>query len=86
MPKDFRERVKGIAIRFEDKPSAALLDQGVPEEAFTTTSRDGKEITVFLMNLFERHGKRPGEFNEELRKVMLAALGCGIGTDLSVDE
>ena len=81
LPKELRERIKGIPIRFEDKPSPSMIAAGMSDEAISATSRDGKEVVIFLMNLFERHGKRPGAFNEELRAVLMRKLAEMTGAE-----
>ena len=77
MPKELRERVTGVTIRFEDRPSRKMMERGVDSEALSLTDRDAKQIVVFLMSLHERYGKFPGDFLRELRRTMLQELATG---------
>ena len=86
LPPAFRERVKAISIRFEDKPTPKMIEDGVPEDAFSVTNRECKELTVFLMNLFDRHGKEPGEFNMEFRNVLSRELSEWTGEKAGEEE
>jgi hypothetical protein len=73
MPKEFAERIAGVSIRFEGEPSKAMLERGVDADAFSTTQdgANGKEVVVFVMNLFKQYGAEPGAFRRELRRTLL---------------
>ncbi len=51
-----------------------MMEQGVSPEALSNTDRESKEVVIFVMNLFERHGKAPGQFKRELRRAMVNEL------------
>lgn len=85
LPADFRERLDGVDVCFEATPSADMVERGASPEILSETNRDERTITVFLMPLYERHGKFLGEFRRELRKVMLWELADWAGLDVDLE-
>jgi len=73
-PPEFVERIAGVVIRFEERPSPAMVERGVSPEALSLTERDGKVVVLFLMSLYDRYGKFAGDFRRELRRVMCQEL------------
>lgn len=82
LPKELQDRIKGVSFRFEDRPTEKMVEQGVPAEAFSTVDRESGQITVFVMNIFDRHGKTPGEYHLEFRKVLVKELADQAGADV----
>jgi hypothetical protein len=74
MPSDFVERIAGATIRFEERPSKEMIALGVDPDAVSLTERDGKVVVMFLMCLYDRYGKIPGDYRRELRRVMCEEL------------
>ncbi len=50
------------------------------------TRREEKVIVVFLMNLHARRGKFPGEFRQELRRIMLRELANWAGLEVDFGD
>jgi hypothetical protein len=50
------------------------------------TDGSTKEVLVFLLNLFDRHGGQPGGFKRELWRRLLRELGDWADVDLSLEE
>ena len=73
-PAEYRERLAGVIIRFEERPSKEMIARGVDSEALSLTVRDGKVVVLFLMNLADRYGKFAGDYRRELRRVMSEEL------------
>ena len=73
-PSEFRERLAGVTIRFDERPSKAMVERGVSPEALSLVERDEKTIVLFLLNLADRYGKFAGDFRRELRRVMAEEL------------
>jgi len=70
MPPEFVERIAGVSIRHEQRPSPAMVERGVDPDATSLTERDGKTIVMFLLNIRERYDKVPGDFRREFRRIM----------------
>ena len=81
MPPEFTERIAGVVIRFDERPSKEMVERGVSPEALSLTERDGKVIVLFLMNLYDRYGKFAGDYRRELRRVMCEELGGVAGME-----
>jgi len=86
MPTEFRERIVGVTVRFDDRPSMAMVARGVESDVLSITEREAKQVVVFLMNLHERYGKHPGEFRQELRRAMLRELADWAGMEWMGEE
>ena len=82
LPRELQERIGGLSVRFEDRPTEKMVEQGVPAEALSTVDREAGQITIFIMNLFDRHGKYPGEYNLEFRKVLVKEFEDWAGADV----
>ena len=86
LPKELKERVKGISVCFEPDPTPDMRERGVKPEALSLVNRDAREITIFLMNVFALYGKEPGEFREQFRKVLVTELADWAGMQLTAED
>lgn len=88
MPADFKERLAGVVIHFESEPAKAQFERGVDADAFSVTQAgpNGKEVVVFLMNLFKLYGGEPGSFRRELRRTMVKELADRAGVELELGD
>jgi hypothetical protein len=88
MPADFKERLAGVSIRFEGEPTKAMLERGVDADAFSVTQdgANGRELVVFVMNLFKQYGAEPGAFRKELRRTMVKELPDMAGVELELGD
>jgi len=48
MPPEFVERIAGVVIRHEPRPSPAMVQRVVDPDATSLTERDGKVVVLFL--------------------------------------
>lgn len=80
-PSEFRERIAGVTIRFDERPSLAMVERGVSPEALSLVERDDKVVVLFLMSLYDRYGKFAGDFRRELRRVLCEELAGLTGMD-----
>ena len=69
-----------------ENPTKEMLARGVKPEALSFVKRDDAEITIFLVNLFERYGKAPGEYREEFRKVLVTEFADWAGMELTRED
>jgi len=74
MPPEFVERIAGVVIRHEQRPSKEMIDRGVDPDAVSLTERDGKVVILFLLNIRKRYDKVPGDFRREVRRIMCEEL------------
>jgi len=88
LPKDFAERVRDVSIRFEGEPSKDLQAHGTSIEAFSKVQEGegGREIVVFLMNLYERYAAERGAFHRELRRTLLMELADMVGVEVDLAD
>lgn len=86
LPSQMREAVTAISVRFEDRPSSAMTERGLSDEALSLSDGGGKFVTIFLMNIFERYGKEPGAFNEALRRELMAGVADLTGLEVEPQE
>ena len=80
-PPEFRERIVGVTVRFDECPSREMLERGVAAEALSLALRDQNTIVLFLMTLYEQYGRFPGDFRRELRRVMCQELADWAGME-----
>jgi hypothetical protein len=52
---------------------------GVSDESLCLTIKADKQIAVFVVNQFDRHGNRPGEFTAAFRKALANELADWAG-------
>ena len=76
LPDEIAQAVHGLDIRFEDRP--------VGSDA--TSLAAGRTLTIYLMNMFTRHGAVPGEFRSELRRLLVTELAGMAGVDVTWGE
>ncbi|MEI8121983.1 MAG: hypothetical protein WCI20_08010 [bacterium] len=81
MPPEFVERIAGVVIRHEQRPSLAMVERGVDPDATCLTERDGKVIVLFLMSLYDRYGKFAGDYRRELRRILCLELADLAGVE-----
>jgi hypothetical protein len=86
MPKEFKARIEGVTLCFEDKPSMAMIERGVQAESLTSTDRESKQITFFLMNLRDQFGRFPTDVRQNLRRTILQELGDWAGIEIDWDD
>jgi hypothetical protein len=80
-PPDIRERMAGVRILFEDRPSRTVLTKGVLPEALSFADKDAKTITIFLINLHDVYAGEPSAFRKELRKVLVGEISDWVGRE-----
>ena len=49
------------------------------------TRRDTREIIIYVMPIFERHGKEPRALREALRRIIVKELGDWVGADAATE-
>jgi len=93
LPELLRNRLKGIAITFSDRPSASeILEDGDEENllglfigaAFGEEIADGEpspEIRLFLQNILDEVGGEETAFIREIRTTLLHEIGHYLGLD-----
>ena len=81
LPKEIKERVAGVQIRFMDKPTPAMIERGTQDDALSVTDRVAGEIIVFVMTLIERYGRDPAEYRQAFRRTLLQELAAWAGTE-----
>jgi hypothetical protein len=89
LPKDFKERlasVPQVAIRFKDRQVRDKNDHRAKVEPLSMTSRDTREIVIYVMPIFEQHGGEPGAFRLALQKVIMQELADWAGIEVDLNE
>jgi len=81
LPKELKERVAGVTIRFTDRPTPAMIERGTSDDALSVTDREAGEIIVFVMNLNDRYAAVLGAFREELKRVLVTELAEWAGAE-----
>ncbi len=81
VPTEFKERIAGVTIRFEDRPSKAMIALGGDPDVLSLTERNAKQVVVFLMFLQDRFGKYPEKVRQELRRATLRDLADMAGME-----
>lgn len=93
MPAELRDRVGQLPILFEDRPGAALLDDGFPDdllglfegpaygESVDLVNPVCSAIRLFIENLREESGEDPEAFRQEVRTTLLHEIGHYLGLD-----
>ena len=81
LPPELAEKVRGIPVRLDDWPPDEQTAGGATSELLSQYDRDTGEITVYVMSIFDMHGKRPGEFTAEFRRRVVEEWAEAIGED-----
>lgn len=74
-----------VALRFEDRPARDPNDRIARPEPLSMTRRDTREIIIYVMPIFERHGKEPRALREALRRIIVKELGDWVGADAATE-
>ena len=74
LPAELAERLAGVSIRLEERPTMEMVGRGVRDEAFAVTDGTSREVILFLMNIHDRHAAEPGGFRREFRLALLREL------------
>ena len=86
LPDECKERVEGLAFSFHDRPSPQRLEQGIDPDRLAFTDGPAGQIHVFLMNLHDRYGKVPGDFRQELQRVLGQEIAEWMGVEMEFGE
>lgn len=92
LPSDVRDKARQVPIQLEDRPDAALLEDGLEPDVLGLywgsefgESADGDPmppcIQLFLENLWEFSGNDEKIFAEEVATTLLHELGHYLGLD-----
>jgi hypothetical protein len=81
MPPEFVERIAGVTIRHEQRPTQTMIARGVDPETVSLTEREDKAVVLFLLNIRQRFDKVPGDFRREFRRIMCQELADLAGMD-----
>lgn len=76
LPAEIRQAVHDTQFLFEERPAKGSPD---PE---AMSAAQGRIVTIYLMNLFDRYGGQPGEFRVELRKHLVEELAGQAGMEV----
>ena len=86
LPSVFRDQIKGLTFKFDDRPSKAMIENGIDPDRLCLTDTTTQVIHIFLMNIHDRHAKIPGDFRKELRRLILTELADYAGVEMDLGD
>jgi hypothetical protein len=86
MPTEFKTRIEGVTLCFQDRPTKAMLAQGAKPETTSITDRDARTITLFLMNFRDRFGRFPSDIRQNVRRAIVQELADWAGLEIDWED